>query len=833
MRNTLYLVLALILVLSLAFQPAVTRASRMQQAPVQQQPVGLPNYDVRIEAQAASQQQLSRLGAGINTSDLTARRNAMESFRNRFSANARARLRVTMNEAGLPKMLFHPDQPLSGPQAGQPDAVARNFMAANAAMMGLNRSQMREMKLKHEDRDQGTTFLNYEQMIDGIPVFQGQVQMAIDGKGQVMSISEGMLIPNAQMSTTPAMAEPEALQKAMLFAGKQVAASFQMMQNRAARGDRAIYRNPMGDTRENLLSQMKVMRVGDRAVLAYHSYVDVGPNEWYEILVDANTGALLYRNNLYADVAQGTVFKNSPLGARTLESFVGDTAINTTAGWMGTSTITSGNNVNAYLDSNADNQPDAVTTADLQNGRAFSSTQNFTFPFTTGVDPRTQRAASVANLFYFNNIMHDFIYRLGFTEAAGNFQVNNFGRGGLGNDPVRAEAQDGSGTNNANFATPPDGTSPRMQMYIFTRGTASLTDDRDGSFDGDIVLHEYGHGVSNRLVGGPSNTSCLGGVQAGAMGEGWSDYWANTFYNNGVTGEYATGNAVSGVRRAAYTVPANAIHDSYADLGNQGFQVHNDGEIWAATLWDLRQTLGAAVADRLVLQGMKFTPCSPSFLDARDGILMADQNLNGGANRCTIWRVFARHGMGVSAVGNNGTTHVAATDVPADCTAGGGGGTAVTLLSEGAENGAPGWSGNTVSGTAWAIQASTLSNSGARRFRTGTANTYANNTNASLVSPAFSLTGRTSATLTYFVKYSTEVNADFFSVEVSTNNGTSWQTLTRVSGASPGFSAWSKQTVNLSSLAGNASVRIRFRLTSNAATTDFGVTLDDILVTAQ
>jgi len=64
---------------------------------------------------------------------------------------------------------------------------------------------------------------------------------------------------------------------------------------------------------------------------------------------------------------------------------------------------------------------------------------------------------------------------------------------------------------------------------------------------------------------------------------------------------------------------------------------------------------------------MKFTPTRPSFLNARDGILQADQNLNGGANRCAIWAVFARHGMGVSAVGNDGTTHTAATNVPADC----------------------------------------------------------------------------------------------------------------------------------------------------------------------
>jgi len=238
---------------------------------------------------------------------------------------------------------------------------------------------------------------------------------------------------------------------------------------------------------------------------------------------------------------------------------------------------------------------------------------------------------------------------------------------------VRAEAQDGSGTNNANFATPPEGSRPRMQQFLFTQGTTSLADDRDSSEDGDVVLHEYGHGVSNRLVGGGS-TSCLGGTQAGAMGEGWSDYWAITFYNDGRVGEYVTNNTTNGIRRAAYTVPANPVHDSYADVGAGGFEVHRDGEVWAATLWDLRNALGAAVSDRLVLEGMKFTPCSPSFLNARDGILQADQSVNGGANRCSIWTVFARHGMGVSATGNNGTTHNAATDVPADC---GGGQTVV------------------------------------------------------------------------------------------------------------------------------------------------------------
>ena len=195
----------------------------------------------------------------------------------------------------------------------------------------------------------------------------------------------------------------------------------------------------------------------------------------------------------------------------------------------------------------------------------------------------------VTNLFYYNNIMHDFSYRLGFTETARNFQTNNYGRGGLGNDSVRAEAQDGSGTNNANFATPPDGQRPRMQQFLFT----SPNPDRDSSMDGDVVFHEYGHGISNRLIGNGAAASAArsrarwakAGQTTGPSPSTTTGWWAST----------STNNRRDGIRRAAYTVPANPVHDSYADVGAGGFQVHRDGEVWAATLWDLRTQLGATI----------------------------------------------------------------------------------------------------------------------------------------------------------------------------------------------------------------------------------------------
>ncbi|MBK9957456.1 MAG: M36 family metallopeptidase [Chitinophagaceae bacterium] len=109
-------------------------------------------------------------------------------------------------------------------------------------------------------------------------------------------------------------------------------------------------------------------------------------------------------------------------------------------------------------------------------------------------------------------------YNYGFTEVAGNFQSNNLGRGGLGNDAVNADAQDGGGTNNANFSTPSDGSSGRMQMYLW-----SGSPQKDGDVDNGVVLHEFTHGISNRLTGGPALSGCLQNTEQ--MGEGWGDYF--------------------------------------------------------------------------------------------------------------------------------------------------------------------------------------------------------------------------------------------------------------------------------------------------------------------
>jgi len=140
-------------------------------------------------------------------------------------------------------------------------------------------------------------------------------------------------------------------------------------------------------------------------------------------------------------------------------------------GWLGAgaqlTTQISGNNAQAYLDADSNNQADKGGSS-VANG-AFLTAVNLTQAPTTTAN----KAVSVQNLFYLNNVIHDTLYRYGFDEAAGNFQSDNFGKGGKGGDPVQAEAQDGGGADNANFATPADGRQPRMQMYLWTGAGAT------------------------------------------------------------------------------------------------------------------------------------------------------------------------------------------------------------------------------------------------------------------------------------------------------------------------------------------------------------------------
>ncbi|WGF93728.1 T9SS-dependent M36 family metallopeptidase [Aequorivita marisscotiae] len=495
-------------------------------------------------------------------------------------------------------------------------------------------------------------------------------------------------------------------------------------------------------------------------------------------------------------------------------------------------TYTRGNNVIAQEDKNGNNGSGARAEG--------GPTLTFDFPFNLPQHPNAFTDGAITNLFYMNNMMHDVMYHYGFDEASGNFQVNNYtGAPGAG-DYVFADAQDGSGINNANFGTPPDGGAPRMQMYLWSapgtvlgtfltvnngplagqyyamdsnfappltttpitadlvvveddnsgpstdandgcdnitnggaitgkiavirrgecnftvkvlnaqnegaiaviivndvptdpivmggNGTqitipalmiyktdgealiasllngdtinATLVDDgsgtdnfqRDGDLDNGIVAHEYGHGVSNRLTGGRLSAGCLQNQEQ--MGEGWSDYLGfiltmkpgDTRFDARGTGTYALGQGVAGMglRTKPYSSDFAVNDFTYDDIKTQSVP-HGVGSVWATMLWDLTWDLidehgfdadlyngtgGNNISMQLILDGMKLQPCSPGFIDGRDAILEADLIANGGANRCIIWRAFAKRGLGLSATQGSSNSRADGTeafDVPVDC----------------------------------------------------------------------------------------------------------------------------------------------------------------------
>jgi uncharacterized protein (TIGR03437 family) len=551
-------------------------------------------------------------------------------------------IRIVPSRHGIPKLMLRDGKTLSSASNRDPDEIARNFLRDNAGVFSFAQSEIDQMRLDVRDVAPEITHLTYNQTVNGIDVFQGQVKFTLSKTGEVIQVASGEAAPGLTTSTVPRL-RPEDAERAARTASRAGTAG-------------KLLRAP-----ELVIFPLDAAT----ARLAYHLYLEVDAAQLYEVLVDAVDGKLLFRHNSYVHAAQGRVWTQSPAqgGSRQLVTFPDS--------WLPASvTVTTGNNVDVFLDTDGDDQPDAATNTELQNGRPSSSAQLFDFPFgdgTVGLDPRKFQGASGTNLFYFVNIAHDYYYSLGFNETSGNFQADNFGKGGVGGDAVLAEAQNPFLENNAAFASTPEGIAPRLRMGLFTRSTTSPFDDLDSDYEGEIVIHEYGHGVSNRLVGGRTSTSCLQHIQSGALGEGWSDYFSISFFNNPVEGAYLTQDPVRGIRRQSY----EGYTFTYEDVGNSGYEVHDDGEIWAATLWDLRKSLGQTITDLLVLNGLKATPCNPSMTDARDAILSADQASNSGANRLSLWTVFARHGLGYSARGidgtaRTGTVYDASYDLPPD-----------------------------------------------------------------------------------------------------------------------------------------------------------------------
>ncbi len=715
---------------------------------------------------------------------------------------------------------------------------------------------------RYTSKQSGITHIYFKQRLGGLEVANGRISINVHRDGRVINMGNSFVanLKAAANTRTPELGAGDAIRAAADKLGLEVPGLLVPLKSVGGPAQEMIF-SPAGLSLEQIPTKLVYWALEDGSVrLAWDMVIQTADHQHhYNLFVDAVTGEVLGKVDWMA-WDQYEVFalpKESPSdGGRTIEA----NPANGTAspfGWHDTDgvagaefTTTRGNNVCAQQDRDGNNtacggvaQPDGGASLDFTGA---------VVPLDLNQEPTTYQDAAVVNLFYWNNVMHDLLYQYGFDEASGNFQENNYGKGGLDSDSVNADAQDNAGgnppsTNNANFSTPPEpngpfSTNPRMQMFEWTPpntgevvvdsgtaagtytaseaafgpaldttgvsatlveafdGSGSTTDaceaitnggtvsgnialvdrgscsfvtkvrnaqnagavgvivannvagspitmgddgtggditipsvmvsqsdgatirggtpapgtiratpnpppNRDSDLDAGIIAHEYGHGLSIRLTGGPADSGCLSGNQQ--AGEGWSDlltlFFTADAADTGTTargvGSYvlyepATG---AGIRDFPYSTDLAVNPQTYGDLVNAGQPggpsiPHGVGTVWATAVWEVYWNLvnkhgfdsdlyngtgGNNLAIQLVVDGLKLQPCNPTFLDARDAILLADANNNGGANECEIWAGFAKRGMGASANdggGSSSTNVTEAFDLPPQCVTGCGNG---------------------------------------------------------------------------------------------------------------------------------------------------------------
>ena len=604
---------------------------------------------------------------------------------------------------GVTRSVYNKLGYLTAPQPGSDaTAVGLAYVQQNLSLLGISTADFAGYEITDNvfSKVTGATHLYLRQVHGGLPVYNGQLQVHVNREGRILSVNNAFVpgIAQAVAPIAPSLSAQTAVGRAATHLTLDLKQPAQVL--RAAQGiAQETTLEASGLSREPIEARLMWLpiRRGDvRLVWNFQTRMPAG-DHWFDFNVDAHSGQVWTRLDWIAD-ASYLVFPfplespshapiTPPADGRTLVVDPED-ATASPNGWHndGTTdfTITRGNNVNAYEDSNGSDSP---STPQPDCGAGLDCSFDDPIDFGTQ-EPATYQDAAVANLFYWSNIVHDVQYHYGFDEAAGNFQVDNFGNGGLGGDPVQTEAQD-VGNCNANFGTPPDGSEPTMQMFLCN----NVSPARDGDFDAGVIVHEYGHGISNRLVGGPSNVGCLGNSQQ--PGEGLSDWWSLAYTaemgdagtdKRGI-GTYLFGQPTDGdgIRPQPYSTDS-AINDyTYASMNGLSIP-HGVGSVWAQAAWEIYWALvdehgfdqdiynvGAGAGNHRAMlyvnEGLKNTICSPAFTDVRDGMIQAATDNFGGEDVCLLWLTFAEFGLGEDAIsgGSGSTAPTDGFEAPVEC----------------------------------------------------------------------------------------------------------------------------------------------------------------------
>ncbi|AGL16212.1 M36 family metallopeptidase [Actinoplanes sp. N902-109] len=564
---------------------------------------------------------------------------------------------------------------LTGPSPLAPERIVRAYLVRHRSVIGLDESEIAALVLRKDYVDiAGTHHLSFVQKVAGIEVLGAGIVAHVARDGHLIAINGA---PVAGLPATAGHARVDAS---------------------AAR--RAAVRDVSGDSAATLRTNAaetatfsdggRVRQVVFPAVTGPRlAWEVITMDEGYLSVVDAADGTVLSRRSLKGE-HHATTWENypgAPVGGR-------QHPVDLSRWLPGSATKLDGNVAHAYSDVNGDDVAQAAEEVLPRPGTSFA--YGFTdFSAEVGAPCSAQRQCSwnpavpfswqsnreqnTAQLFAYVGTWHDHLAAapIGFTRAAGNFEARD-------GDAVRAESMDGADTaaglpdgdhdNNANMTTPPDGMSPKLQMYLFTSSASVLAGNSGDA--ADIVYHELTHGLSDRLVVDATGNSTLNSPQAGAMYEAWSDWYGLSYLvdtgleqDDPADGDVREGDYIlngRSVRSEAIDCPVGSTASicagnpaagtggyTYGDYGKissrNAPEIHADGEIWAQTLWDLRRALGSRTSLSLVTRAMELAPADPSFLDMRDAILLADRVAGNGRAQDGIWQVFAARGMGVAA----------------------------------------------------------------------------------------------------------------------------------------------------------------------------------------
>ena len=621
---------------------------------------------------------------------------------------------ATQNPSRL--SMRQPEGRLSARSAESPEQAALAFIADRADLWGLSGDDLATVEVVSVSR-RGLPAVRLVQKVAGVEVFQSEMTAAVDSDNQVVSLAGQFF---GEVAGAPAQAErrgqgasvEEAIVRAATdLTGSDYGASA-VLSKGDAEGGYGLYEVTAPDSVPAFERAVRVkdvlfpLGVGQFAAGYFIELWLKGYPAFSYVIDSTGEPEVLFRKNLTSRAqfrywvhntgdtvlrpedgpAPGTPHATGvPDGfqaATIAERMVEVESLLPGRPWLSEdATTTRGNNCIAYADLQA---PNGLGAGDVIGTVTEPLTFGARYDHGRDADDPTNLQNSLAGMFFHVNWLHDRWYEAGFDEASGNAQVENFGLGGIGGDPILAEGNDFSGTDNAIMSTPPDGSSPRMQMFLF-RGPDPLP-SRTSNHEALITFHEMGHYITNRLVG---NGSGLANIQGRAMGEGWGDFFAICMTSQATddfdAGVFAAGgwtdvrtdfqdNYYFSIRRYPYSadiakspltfrhiganvlLPAGAPRNPWA--GGPNNEVHNAGEVWCCALWEVFVNLvgahGHAVAEPRMLEyvvgGLKVTPANPTFLQGRDAMLSAVAALHPD-DTPLVWQGFAKRGMGVDAIG--------------------------------------------------------------------------------------------------------------------------------------------------------------------------------------